>query len=99
VNRARGRHLPSASLIAIMLGRLRMPVSDCLREYETLGGKVFGKPRPIHQLNTLVIRREKYSAKTLQAVFRDVTSRRGERLAGEHPRPIQFPSKAGLCGT
>ena len=30
------------SLIAIMLGRLRMTVDDCIQEYEQLAGDIFG---------------------------------------------------------
>jgi hypothetical protein len=33
------------SLIAIMLGRLRMGVNQCITEYQTLGKKVFQKKR------------------------------------------------------
>ncbi|KAF8537718.1 hypothetical protein BDD12DRAFT_717299, partial [Trichophaea hybrida] len=35
----------TGGLSAIMLGRLRMSVDDCLTEYNTLGSQVFGKPR------------------------------------------------------
>ena len=35
----------SNRLSAIMLGRFRMTVPDCLCEYERLGDRVLGKPR------------------------------------------------------
>ena len=55
-----------------MLSRLRMTVDDCIEEYKTLGEKIFGHPRrmakggfPWHR----------FSAKVLEDVIRDVTSR------------------------
>ena len=55
-----------------MLSRLRMTVDDCLKEYKTLGERIFGHPRrmakggfPWHR----------FSARVLEDVIRDVTSR------------------------
>jgi calcium-independent phospholipase A2-gamma len=33
------------SIIAIMLGRMRMSIEDCITEYQRLGSIVFGKQR------------------------------------------------------
>ena len=63
-------------LIATMLGRLRMNIDDCIGEYETLGEKVFGRPRSFHIRSPLFWIRDKYSAKILEGVLEDVVSRR-----------------------
>ena len=54
-----------------MLSRFRMTVDDCIKEYKTLGKKIFGQPRrmakggfPWHR----------FSATVLKDVIRDVTS-------------------------
>lgn len=86
-------------LIAIMLGRFRMTVVDCLHEYEQLGKEVFGKPRTLTELNTFVIRRTKYKAKNLKKVFEDVAARRNELLPDTENCKITFPSRRGLCKT
>ena len=59
-----------------MLSRLRMTVDDCIEEYKSLGGQIFGHPRwmaiggfPWHR----------YSAKVLQDVIRGVTTRHYKR--------------------
>ena len=85
-------------LIAIMLGRFRMTVLDCLQEYENLGGKIFGKPRFFTAVHFGVISRTKYKGSTLKKIFEDVTSRRSELLHRTDDR-ITFPSKRGLCRT
>lgn len=85
-------------LIAILLGRFRMTVKDCMDEYENFGGEIFGKPRFFTQLNFGIIRRTKYKGETLKRVFEDVTARRSEPLQKTDSR-ITFPSKQGLCKT
>jgi Patatin-like phospholipase len=40
--------LTISRLIAIMLGRLRMSVEECIDQYEKLASKIFGKPRHFH---------------------------------------------------
>ncbi|KAK4944682.1 hypothetical protein LTR10_015852 [Elasticomyces elasticus] len=86
----------TGGLIAMMLGRLRMTVPDCLAEYKNLGGEVFGKPRTFTQLNIPFIKRSKYSSKTLRAVFEDVARRRGEKTESDLGRPT-FASGNGMC--
>lgn len=83
-------------LIAIMLGRFRMTVPDCMLEYETLASKVFGKPQIFTTLNIGLVDRTRYKAKDLQKVFENVTKRRSEVT---DQRKIIFPSKRGLCKT
>ena len=85
-------------LIAIMLGRFRMTVLDCLHEYKTLGGEIFGKPRIFTQLNFYIPERTKYKGAKLKKIFEDVTARRSEQVRKTDSR-ITFPSRRGLCRT
>lgn len=84
------------SLIAIMLGRLRMTVADCLVEYKTLAAQIFGKPRTFHQLRVPFIKRNKYDASMLHRVFSDVVERRREK--GQLPVD-RLPSRDLICRT
>jgi hypothetical protein len=78
-----------------MLGRFRMTVPDCLQEYESLGGEIFGKPRFFTQLRLGVGNRTKYDGKKLEEVFKKVTTKRSELS----DNPSFFPLKRGLCKT
>jgi hypothetical protein len=83
----------SSSLIAIMLSRLRMSVEDCITEYKTLGGKVFGHPRPLPNKG---IAWHKFNSDTLHNVIRDVVCR-------HHTETSDFvhhyPSHEDFCKT
>ena len=70
--------MTQSSLIAIMLGRLRMTVADCLQEYQHLAGKGFGSPNIFCEMNIPLplVSRTKYSPKGLEAVLSDVIARR-----------------------
>ncbi|KAF2731010.1 FabD/lysophospholipase-like protein [Polyplosphaeria fusca] len=85
------------SLIAIMLGRFRMPVQDCLDEYMQMGSRIFGRPRWICQRNIGLGQRPKYSHKRMKEVFKDVTAKRCE--ATDSIKPVEFPSTPGVCKT
>lgn len=85
-------------LIAIMLGRLRMSVADCLHEYKTLGGEIFGKPRFFTELKFILISRAKYDSKVLERVFQGVAERHREVSDHNYDYAL-FPSERGLCGT
>ncbi|KAL8823072.1 MAG: hypothetical protein Q9191_006204 [Dirinaria sp. TL-2023a] len=85
----------TGALIAIMLGRFRMPVPDCLHEYRRLGEEVFGKPRVVHALRFKLGDRKKYSTARLEKVLQDVAERRCEEME-DHQR-IDFPMPPGLC--
>jgi hypothetical protein len=80
-----------------MLSRLRMSVDDCIEEYLTLGGEIFGKPRHFHQLQKPLLwwNRTKYDAEVFKKVIQDVTGRRGRR--GDESN--RFASEPGLCST
>lgn len=58
-----------------MLSRFRMTVDDCIKEYQTLGAKVFGHPRPLAKGAILW---HKFDYRTLEAVIKDVTQRYSE---------------------
>lgn len=62
-----------------MLGRLRMPVSDCIMEYERLGGQVFGNPRRFHAMNIPFLRRPKYHTSNYEEVIQTLVEQRLER--------------------
>lgn len=74
-----------------------MTVSDCLEEYKIMGDKIFGKPRPVSQRNTVVAPWTKYSHSGMKEAFEDVTNRRGEQRNGV--TPVIFPSNPDLCKT
>lgn len=58
-----------------MLSRFRMTVDDCIKEYKTLGAKVFGNPRPLAKGAILW---HKFDYRTLEAAIQDVTQRYSE---------------------
>ena len=79
-------------LITIMLSRFRMTVDDCIKEYKTLGAKVFGNPR---RFSKGAIIRHKYSSKNFEEVVRDLSSRYSEMSHFE----VNFgPIDEDLCG-
>ena len=53
-----------------------MNIDDCIGEYETLGEKIFARPRLFHIRSPLFRIRSKYNAKVLETVLEDVVSRR-----------------------
>ena len=59
-----------------MLSRLRMSVDECLKEYECLGDKIFGHPRPMPNKGILW---HKFDHKRLEEAIREVTSKYGGR--------------------
>ena len=58
-----------------MLSRFRMSVDDCIKEYKTLGARVFGNPRP---LAIGAVLWHKFNRRTLEAAIKDVTQRYSE---------------------
>lgn len=86
-------------LIAIMIGRFRMTVLDCLEEYEKMGQKVFGYPRPLRALNTAgLVNRPKYKASKLRDVFTEVARKRSEH-ENETALAPTFASREAVCQT
>jgi hypothetical protein len=64
-----------ARLSAIMLGRLRSSVEAVLAEYETLGNRVFAKPRKMHFKSAFFWARSKYNHRILEEVLKDIIDR------------------------
>jgi hypothetical protein len=82
----------------VMLGRLRMPVVDCISEYKSLSQVVFGNPRIASVRGPLFWPRDKYDEKALQRAVEDVVLRRlstsQRRIGGAN-----FNSSPELCKT
>ncbi|KAF1849072.1 FabD/lysophospholipase-like protein [Cucurbitaria berberidis CBS 394.84] len=66
----------TGGLIAIMLGRLRMGIDQCLEEYESFGGEIFGHPRWFSIRGPLPSFKEKYNGKRLQRAVENVVENR-----------------------
>ncbi|KAF2266787.1 FabD/lysophospholipase-like protein [Lojkania enalia] len=66
----------TGGLIAIMLGRLRMGIGQCLEEYENFGGEIFGHPRWFSIRGPLPSFKEKYNGKRLRNVVETVVENR-----------------------
>jgi len=61
-------------IIAMMLGRLRMDIDQCIEIYGELGTKIFAKKQPLYFLG-----QNKYDYKKLEKLVRD-TAREQSRL-------------------
>ena len=85
-------------LIAIMLGRLRMGVDQCLREYEMFGGDIFGHARWFSLRGPLLSLQAKYDGESIQKAVESIV---------EQQTPVQqkavgagyFGSSNNLCKT
>jgi hypothetical protein len=69
--------LTSASIIALMLGRLHMSASECIDAYLEMSEKVFGQSQGFTH-------REKFNPEALERVVKDIgqaQNRRGEHAA------------------
>lgn len=53
-----------------MLSRFRMTVDDCIKEYKTMGEKIFAKPRPFAKGAVLW---HKYNHRALKRAVEEVT--------------------------
>ncbi|KAI1270847.1 acyl transferase/acyl hydrolase/lysophospholipase [Xylaria sp. FL0933] len=84
----------TGALIAILLSRFRMTVEDCLKEYETMAGAIFGKPRRFHKMNVLV-GWNKYSRKTLKKACEEVIERRSQMDEGD--KETLFQTEIDTC--
>ena len=88
----------TGGLIGIMLGRLRMSIDDCIEEYETLGGKVFGRSRWFHlrSIPPFWLPREKYNHETLESVIQSLIERRIPKI-GSFPGGKTFAFDENRC--
>ena len=73
-----------------------MNIDDCISEYETLGEKIFARPRWFHIRSPLFCIRSKYDAKVLETVMEDLVSR---RVAGgaDNPGGKNFAHDENRC--
>ncbi|KAH9877705.1 hypothetical protein J1614_002922 [Plenodomus biglobosus] len=62
-------------LIAVMLGRLRMSITDCIHEYRALGTSIFGTRR-YHRLT-------KYDHRNLESAIKEVVRKNSREHEGE----------------
>ncbi|KAL9115826.1 MAG: hypothetical protein Q9227_000194 [Pyrenula ochraceoflavens] len=84
------------TLIAILLGRLRLSVDDALEEYEKMGGFVFGHGRTFSIRGPLLFPRDKYSEKRfVEVVKHAVNTRLPRQTFGDH----LFISHERMCKT
>lgn len=72
-----------------------MTVDDCIDEYKSLGGEIFGNPRVPSTKYALIWHR--FSAKRLEKVIQDVTSRHSDARTLEFE--VTYPSDEALCRT
>ncbi|KAK8001363.1 acyl transferase/acyl hydrolase/lysophospholipase [Apiospora marii] len=83
-------------IIAIMLGRLQMDVSECIEVYEKLAKQVFGKQISAwRQLSDAVAKREikaKFDSEQLKTEILDIIS---QRFPGEDPQDIPLENSDG----
>ena len=85
------RKLSKFRLIAIMLGRLRMRVPDCIKEYKTLEEEIFGRPRSLPDFNFVIRGKPKYDTQRLEQAFQDICY----RLDGERTSDPDCDTKDG----
>ncbi|PVI05712.1 FabD/lysophospholipase-like protein [Periconia macrospinosa] len=74
----------------------RMNVYDCLREYEKMGDRIFGKPRPLPGIGAATSW-HKYSAEAMEKALKDVAARRSEKT--QRINNVHFRADTNLCKT
>ncbi|CAE7213916.1 unnamed protein product [Rhizoctonia solani] len=78
----------TGGLIAIMLGRLRMSVDDCIQHYHRLAKHIF-KRNPAAQAGSLAFVEHRFSPDNLEQAIKDVVAKlspSNTRMADHHPR-------------
>lgn len=86
----------TGGLIAIMLGRLRMTVDECLEAYENLADQVFGHPRHFHIRKPPWYPRDKYDHRRLEKVIKDIVK---ERSPSDHNSTEFRQPNEDMCRT
>ena len=86
----------TGGLISIMLGRLRMSIDDCIKEYENLGGQVFANPRWFHIRGPLFCPRDKYDHKVLKRIIQSIVNDRVPKI-NKFPGGKTFASDENRC--
>ncbi|KAB5516989.1 acyl transferase/acyl hydrolase/lysophospholipase [Coniochaeta sp. 2T2.1] len=78
----------TGGIIALMLGRMRMPVNKCITEYQELGSVVFGTPRGgLHEYM--------FDARVLEAQTKKVV----KKYLGDENAPLLDPLGDDACKT
>ncbi|CAE6467650.1 unnamed protein product [Rhizoctonia solani] len=78
----------TGGLIAIMLGRLRMSVDDCIQHYHSLAKHIF-KRNPAAQAGSLAFGEHRFSPDNLEQAIKDVVARltpSNTKMADHHRR-------------
>lgn len=81
-----------------MLGRLRMNIDDCIRDYEYFGERVFGHSRWFHIRSLLFWPRDKYDHRVLEEAVQKVVETRGPHVAS-FPGGRNFAFDENRCRT
>jgi len=84
----------TGGLIATMLGRLKMPIDECLEKYENLSKRVFGKQPAGGQFGRLLkglANSSFYDIEALQAAIKDVLNDK------KMPLDTRFCENSGQC--
>ncbi|KAK5004752.1 hypothetical protein LTR39_006103, partial [Cryomyces antarcticus] len=94
----------TASLSAIMLGRMEMSVEKALEQYDLVGNKVFGKPRRLHSKMKLAnLLRPKFPARNMESAINQVikSGLENEIRQWKHFRTeeVPFQSDSQKCRT
>ena len=88
-------------LIAIMLGRLKMDIDECLQSYEIYADDIFGHPRIFHSLTPLgnLFNRTKYGSRVLDKASRRVVKDFGQSSDGRLWKINTFAAPQDHCRT
>ena len=91
----------TGGLIAIMLGRLRMSLNECIDAYRNLGEEVISKPRLASIRGPIPWLRPKFSNLKLERVLHEIVQRRSGLEAPANPAldSQQFCSTSEVCQT
>jgi hypothetical protein len=87
----------TGGLLAVMLGRLRMSIEDCIEEYERLAESVFAHPRTVSLGRPIPWLRDRLSGPGLQNAIEDITRRYSPKCSSLESFNFSFPP--GLCRT
>ncbi|KAL8791757.1 MAG: hypothetical protein Q9195_005633 [Heterodermia aff. obscurata] len=89
----------SGGLIAIMLGRLKMDIDECLINFETYADEIFGHPRMFNILTLRITNRTKYGRRILERASRRVVKDFGKSPDGRVWKINTFAAPQDQCRT
>ncbi|KAI1159335.1 acyl transferase/acyl hydrolase/lysophospholipase [Nemania serpens] len=85
----------TGALISILLSRFRMTVDDCLKEYETMAGSVFGHPKLIYSMK-FGMGGNKFRRASFERAVKEVIERRAERRTEDYSEFL-FQTEIDTC--